>query len=337
MHRPRHRRKDPGRTGPLRNAGEAWRQAGPPEDSWEPEDDAPAAYGVRVGASVIDEQIRRGRRTAEDLHREPRGRDPRHGGYRSDFRYEDEEPRYRRDYESWPAYGGREGRGLLGMPMRYLERLLREILHQIVSVRPDPWKLAELLLQLQIEGISELARLGFGALGMMGPRWRDSYDEDVDRVTRDIDEGYQYDDEDDDEEPWTDEPRHWPAAPSTPTTVRSTVPIPIYVSSYERTEIDLDLPAGSQSLDLELEPPMAAGTDELPLPAFEGELVTFADGLTILRIEVPRELPAGRYLRRVLIRATGEPVGDLTVQVGDIPIVAAPAPARKPRKAKKSR
>ena len=326
MHRPRHRRKDPRRTRPLRSAGEAWRQTEPPEDSWEPEDswdvedDDPASYGVRVGSSVIEEQIRRGRRAAEDLHRESRGRRGHyHGGYRPGSWHGDEEPRYRHGYEPWPGYGDRGRRGLLGMPMRHLERLLREILHQIVSVRPDPWRLAELLIQLQIEAISELARLGFGALGMMGPRWGDSFDEDVDRVTRDIDEGYEYDDEDDDE-PWIDEPRHWPAAPSTPTTIRTTVPIPVYVSSHQRTEIELTLPAGSQSLDLEIEPTLVAGATRPTRPPFAAELVAFEDGPAILIVEVPRDLPAGRYQRRILVRATGDPVGELIVQLGDLPL-----------------
>lgn len=334
MHRPRHRRKDPKRTGPIRNAGEAWRERVPPEDPWASEGDDPASYGVRVGSSVIDEQIRRGRRMAQDLHREPRENDPRRGRSRPSSWYEDEEPPYRYGYgrEPWPASRG--GRGLFGMPLRHLERLLREVLNQIVSVRPNPWRLAELLLRLQIEAFSELARLGFGALGMAGmagPRWGDSYDEDVDRVTRDIDEGYEYDEEDEEdeeEEPWTDEPPGWPAAPSVPTVMRSTVPIPVHVWSHERTEIDLDLPAGSQSLDLEIEPPLAAGT-EPPQPAFEAELVAVAGGPTILRVNVPRDLPAGRYLRRVLIEATGEPAGTLTVQVGTVPPKASPKARKK--------
>lgn len=327
MHRPRHRRKDPKRTGPIRNAGEAWQRPGPPEDSWEPEDDDPASSGVRVGYSVLDEQMRRGRRTAETLHREPREGGSHRGGYRRDRgdlpRYEDEEPRYRNDYrrEPWSVAGDREGRGLLGMPVRHLERLVREILNQIVSARPNPLRLAELLLRLQIEAVTELARLGFSSLGMAAPRWGDSYEDDVDRVTRDIDESpYGFDDDEDEEageEDWVEEPRSWPAAPSTPTLIRATVPIPVYVSSYEKTEIDLELPAGSQSLDLVVESPLATGTEPAP-PAFEAELVELPGAPAILRIEVPRELPAGRYRRRVLIRATGEPVGALTVQVGDI-------------------
>lgn len=102
--------------------------------------------------------------------------------------------------------------------------------------------------------------------------------------------------------------------------VRSTVPIPVYVWSHEQTEIDLDLPAGSQSLDLAVEPPLAAGAGQAPQPAFEADFARLAAvaGTAVLRIDVPRELPAGRYLRRVLIRATGEPVGTLTVQVGQV-------------------
>jgi len=331
MHRPRYRRKDPKRTGPIRNAGEAWRKREPPEDPWEPKDDDPASYGVRVGSSVIDEQIRRGRRMAQDLHREPRERSSRHGGYRHETRYEDEEPRYRQGYEPWPA-GDRRGRGLFGMPVRHLERLLREILHQIVSVRPNPWRLAELLLQLQIEAISELARLGFGALGMLGPCGRDSFEEDVERVERDIDETLDEIEEEIDEEILEDELFDWPPVPSTLTTIKYTqVPIPIYVVSHKLTEVDLDLPAGAQYQELEVEPLVVTGTDHpvVSAPAFEAEFVALVDGPLILRIEVPRELPEGTYVRRILDCATGEPVGKITV--GLLAIPKSPIP-KKPRK-----
>jgi hypothetical protein len=200
---------------------------------------------------------------------------------------------------------------------------VREILRQIGSARPNPLRLAGLLFELQIEAIAELTRFGFGALGMASPRWEDRFDEDVDRVERDIEENFEEGFEEIDEEELAeedgDEPREWPPAPSAPTVIRASVPIPVYVWSHERTEIDLDLPPGSQSQDLEAETPLAAGTGRPPLPAFEAEFVALADGPAILRVEIPRELPAGRYLRRVVTRATGEPVGTLTVQVGAAP------------------
>jgi len=250
------------------------------------------------------------------------------------------EPRYRHDEEP----GSRRAGGpfhLLGMPLRHLERLVGEILRQVGSARPDPWRLAELLFRLQIEAISELARLGFGTLGTLGmaaPRWGDSFEEDADRVTRDLDETLEEIEEeweDLEEDEVEDERFDWPAAPSVPATVRSTVPIPVWVSSHERTEIDLELPAGAQSLDLVVEPPLSAGAGQPPHPAFEAEFVALAYGPVILRIEVPRDLPAGRYRRRVLVRAMGEPVGDLTVQLGTIPVVTVPPVAAVPKRARK--
>lgn len=282
----RQHRRDPLRTGPIRNSGELLRDG---ERASARSSDA-ASRGVYEGYRVIDEQIRRGRRTAQALDDEERN------------------DRYRQDRRRWP---GEERRyGLLELPLRQIERLAREILRQIASARPDPWRLAELILRLQLEAFSELARFGFRALGG-SPRWEDPFDEDDGQIDRDLDER---DDEEAEGEPW-----FWPPAPSTPTTIRSTVPIPILVSSHERTEIDLDLPAGSQSLDLEIEPPRVVGTGEDPLPAFEAELILLADGPPILRVEIPRHLPAGRYLRRVLLAATGEAVGELTVQVGTVP------------------
>lgn len=317
MDRPRHRRRDPRRTGPIRNAGEAWREEGFRRDPVGPTDDA-ASGGVREGYRVIEEQIRRGRRMAEELGNEPWDDDR----YDRDRR---ERPRYSRERHS--GYGeeesrsccGRDGFGLLGMPLRHLDRLVREILRQIGSARPDPWKLMELLFRLQIEAIAELARLGFGTLGMAKPRWEDPFDEDVRRVERDIDERLdEIDDMEEEDEP-EDDLWSWPAAPSVPTVIRSTVPIPVHVWAHERTEIDLDLPAGAHSLDLMAELPLETGTDQPVLPAFEAEFFMLAGGPVILRIEVPRDLPAGHYLRRVLMRATREPVGELSVRIGAIP------------------
>jgi hypothetical protein len=222
------------------------------------------------------------------------------------------------------------------MPLRHLDRLVREILRQVKSARPDPWKLIELLFRLQVEAVAELARLGFGTLGMVSPRGEDTFDRDHRRVEHDIDEGL--DEMDDVEEGEIEEELwDWPAAPSVPAVIRSTVPIPVYVWSHERTEIDLELPAGAHSLELEVEPPLATGTDQPALPAFEAEFVALADGPVILRIEVPRDLPAGRYLRRVLVRATREPVGDLTVQVGVIPAASAKGRPASPKPAQKAR
>lgn len=317
---PRHRRRDPLRTGPIRNSGELLRDGDPrraPARSFDA-----ASRGVSEGYRVIDEQIRRGRQTAQALDDDENRNDRSRGERRRWPRDErDERDDWRRDE--------RRGYNLLALPMRQIERLTREILRQIASARPDPWRLAELIFRLQLEAFSELARFGIGALGGFSPRREDPFDEDVERIDRDIDERYEEiqeeldyeEDEDDEDEPWL-----WSPAPSTPTTIRSTVPIPILVSSHERTEIDLDLPAGSQSLDLAIEPPMAVGAGEVPHPAFEAELIVLADGPPILRIEVPRDLPAGRYLRRVLIAATGEVVGGLTVQVG-----TASKPGPKPR------
>lgn len=304
MNRPRYRRRDPQRTGPIRSSGKVLRDEDPWRDFDRQDGDA-ASRGVREGYRVIEEQIRRGQRMARE-----------------------ERQRYRYDEEPWPGYEGR-GLGLLEMPVRHIERLTKEILRQIGSGRPDPWRLVELVCRIQFEVISELARLGFSALGA-GPRRRQDpcFDEDADLVARDIDERLDEMEEIEEEE-LEAEPWPWPAAPSAPATIRSTVPIPVYVSSHERTEIDLDLPAGSQSLELEVEPAMVSGTDQPAPSAFEAEFVAIADGLEILRIEVPRDLPAGRYRRRVLMRATGEPVGDLTVQVGTVPAAAAPRGRKK--------
>ncbi len=341
MDRPRHRRRDPQRTGPIRNAGEAWRKGAP--DPREPEDD-PASSGVREGYRVIDEQIRRGRRTAADLGPEPRaGQRRRSGERRRPSGYSDrpfdrdsascsEEPRSRYGDEPWHRHG--DGFRFLSMPMRHLERLLREILQQIGSARPDPWRLARLLFELQIEAIAELARFGFGSLGMVSPRWEDRFDEDVDRVARDIDETLEEVEEEWEgleEEEIEDERFDWTAAPSVPTTVRSTVPIPVYVVSHDRTEVDLELPPGAQSLDLAVEPQVMTGTDQYPHPAFAAIFVPLAYGPLILRVEVPRDLPAGVYPRRVVIRATGEPVGTLTVQVGTLPITPELSPKASPK------
>lgn len=322
MDRPRHRRRDPQRTGPIRNSGKVLRD----EEPWRNIDrqggDDAASRGVREGYRLIEEQIHRGRRMAQELDDEPRT---------GERYYRERRRRSRYDEEPWPRYGGggRGGFHLFEMPIRHIERLTREILRQIGSGRPAPWRLAELVFRLQIEMISELARLGFSVLGGGPPCWDDPFDRDADRVTRDIDESLDEIEEMEEEE-LEAEPWDWPAAPSTPTTIRSTVPIPVYVSSHERTEIDLDLPAGSQSLDLEVEPPMVSGTDQPAPPAFEAELVVIADWPAILRIEVPRGQPAGRYRRRILLRATGEPVGALTVQVGTVPAATAPK-ARKKR------
>jgi hypothetical protein len=215
-----------------------------------------------------------------------------------------------------------------------MEDLLREMLSQISSGRPSPWKLAEMICRLQLEAISEMARLGFSVFGgcpspIRPYRVQPYYERDANRVARHIDDTLDDIDELVEEEIEA-ESWDWPPAPSVPTTVRSTVPIPVYVSSHERTEIDLDLPAGSQSLDLEVEPPLMAGTEEPAPPAFEAEFVGIGGWPEILRIEVPRDLPAGRYLRRILVRATGEPAGALTVQVGAFPEIAVPK-ARKKR------
>ncbi len=329
MHRPRHRREDPQRTGPIRNAGGAWQERERQRAPEEPADDAVSA-GVRAGYRVIEEQIRRGRRMAQGLDDEPRT-------YERSDRDQRRRPRYPEEPgsgygEPWSRQGGPFH--LLGMPMRHLERLLREILQQIGSARPDPWRLAGLLFQLQVEAVSELARFGFGTLGMASPRWEDRFDEDVDRVARDIDETLE-----DVEEEWEgleeeeteDEQFDWTAAPSVPTTVRSTVPIPVYIMSHSRTEIDLELPPGAQSLDLVVEPQVVTGTGQYPHPAFEAIFVPLACGPRILRVEVPRELPAGVNPRRILIRATGEPVGELIVQVGTLPRAPEPGPKASPK------
>src|SRR3982750_2899763 len=131
MHRPRHRRRTPQRTGPIRNAGGVLRQGEPWQDPAGPSDDA-ASSGVRAGYRLIDEQIRRGRRMAEELDDEPRGEeDPRRARrdrQRRPWRdREDEEPRSR--YGERSRYGGGPF-DLLGMPLRQLQRLVTEILRQ---------------------------------------------------------------------------------------------------------------------------------------------------------------------------------------------------------------
>jgi hypothetical protein len=283
---------------------------------------------------VIEEQIRRGRRVAQGLGDGPRRHHHHHGHHHHGHHHdrEDWEPGYGEPgsgYDEQP-WGGSDPFRLLGMPMRHLDRLVREILRQIRSARPDPFRLAGLLVQLQIEAFSEITRLGFGAFGA-GPRWGDAFQEDVHRVQHDIDEGlheieeeeeyetYEAEQEEEEEE-LADEPWEWPAAPSAPTVIRASVPIPVYVWSHERTEIALDLPPGAQSQHLAVEPPLAVGTGEPPAPAFEADFVALADGPMILRVEVPRELPAGLYPRRIVTRATREPVGTLTVQVGTLPM-----------------
>ncbi len=342
MDRPRHRRRDPQRTGPIRHSGGAWAKGEPWHDPLEPEDD-PVSSGVREGYRVIEEQIRRGQRVAQGMDDEPRSRD-RYGR-------EHRERRGRRPRpgpeESWPGYdydvpprGGSDPFHLLSMPARHLGRLVQEILRQIGSARPDPLRLAGLLFQLQIEAIAELTRLGFSTLGL-GSRWGDAFQEDVYRVQHDIDEGVREIEEEEEEgygEWRDDEPGHgswdWRGIPGAPAVIHASVPIPVYVESHESTEIVLDLPPGSHLQSLEVEPPLAVGTAEPPAPAFEAEFVDLADGPVILRVEVPRDLPAGLYPRRIVTSATGEPVGTLTVQVGTIPKPSSKTPRKvspKPR------
>jgi hypothetical protein len=350
MDRPRQKRKDPQRTGPIRNVGEAWREEEPLRESARRRGDA-SSSGVREGYRVIEEQIRRGRRMAQELGEDDLGPGPQRrpgphrgpGPQRRPGPHRGPGPYHRPRSEDGcdEREGSWEGRGgfhLLGMPLRHLERLVREILRQVGSARPDPWRLAELLFRLQIEAISELARLGFGTLGMVAPRWGDSFEEDVDRVARDVDETLEEIEEeweDLEEDEIEDERFDWTAAASVPTTVRSTVPIPVYIVAHDRTEVDLELPPGAQSLDLVVEPQVVTGTDQYPHPAFEAIFIPLAYGPVILRVEIPRDLPAGRYLRRILVRATGEPVGDLTVQVGVTPIIIVPQGGAVAKKARK--
>jgi hypothetical protein len=273
---------------------------------------------VREGYRVIEEQIRRGRRMAQTLGEEDRSDHPSREGRR---------PR--------PGRREEEGGRLFARHVRRIEKLTREILRQIASGRPDPLRVSTLFFRLLLEAFSDLAVLGFDAMGALAPR-ADPFEEDVLRIERDCEESCEELEEelDEEEEPW-DEPLDWPPAPSVPTVIRSTVPIPVCVWSHERTEVDLELPAGAPSLDLVVEPPLATGTDQPALPPFSAELVALADGPVILRIEVPRDLPAGRYRRRVLVRATGEPVGDLTVQVGVPSVVTVPPVAAAPKKGPK--
>jgi hypothetical protein len=302
MDRPRRRRRDPERTGPIRNSGEALRDE-PRRSAARSWEDA-ASSGVREGYRVIDEQIRRGRRMAQELEEDDDRFDPRRGGRR----------------QRTQRTGGAR---LVETQMRHIGLLMQEILRQLGSARPDPWRLSELVFRLYIESITELTRFGFDVLGGLTSPRRDRFDEDVAGIGRDFEESYSAIEEEDDEEiDWDEEDAgewDWSSAPSAPTVIRSTVPIPVHVSAHKQTEIDLDLPAGSQSLELEVEPPPASSADTPALPAFEAEIVELPNGPAILRIEVPRELPDGHYRRRILIRATGEPAGNLTVQVGTVP------------------
>lgn len=312
MDRPRRiKRRDPRRTGPIRNAGGAWREGEPWRDSAWPGDDA-ASRGVREGYRVIEEQIRRGRRMAQEIGEEAWDEGP-----------------YDRRRRRRPGFGGEEGgrhgRGgfrFLEAQMRRTERLVQEILRQISSARPNPWRLAELVFRLYVESVSDLAFLGFDALA---PRREDCFDEETEWF--DSDEGCfdEFEDGEDDEdgEDLDGEPWDWPTS-GAPTVVRSTVPIPVHVSSHEQTEVDLDLPTGSQVRTFEVERPLTSGIAHPLRPAFDAELVALAGGLSILRIAVPHDLPAGRYQRRILSRATGEPVGTLTIQVGTVPAVEQP-------------
>lgn len=300
MDRPRRRRRDPERTGPIRNAGEAWRDE-PRRDSARRRDDA-ASSGVREGYRLIDEQIRRGRRMAQELEED-------------DDRFD---PGPRRGRQRTRRTGGAR---LVETQMRHIGLLMQEILRQLGSARPDPWRLSELVFRLYVESITELTRFGFDVLGGFTSPRRDRFDDDVAGIERDFEESYAEIEDEDDEE-WDEEDAgewDWSSAPSAPTVIRSKVPIPVYVSAHQRTEIDLDLPAGSQSLDLEVEPPPVSNADTPALPAFDAEIVELPNGPAILRVEVPRDLPDGHYRRRILIRATGEPAGDLSVQVGTVP------------------
>jgi hypothetical protein len=211
--------------------------------------------------------------------------------------------------------------------MRHLERLAREILDQVLSARPDPFRLAGLLFQLQIEAFSELARAGLGGWGGRRPDHFHPIDPD--------DEGEEHGHEPEGE-PWWD----WPAAPSAPTGIRSTVPIPVYVWSRVGTEIDLDLRPGSQDLDLRVE--RLRPVDSQPIPVHvhtethtdpephthtyvhgllpEAEFIS-VHGLTLLGVRVPPGQPAGRYRGVVRCWTGGEPLGTLTVEVEGIPTV----------------
>ena len=295
MDRPRQKRRHPERTEPIRNAGGAWR-----------EDDA-ASAGVRAGYRVIEEQIRRGRRMAQTLDEEDR-RDGRTAGAR------------RRQEDTGRSRGeSRGGFRLLETQMRHIGLLAREILRQMSAGRPDPWRLSELVFRLYAEAIGELARFGFGALGGLTGR-RDTFAADVDAIDRDIDDTWDGLDEFDDQEDEEGEvPWDWPAAPGAPAVIRTKVPIPVWIASEEATEVDLDLPAGTQLQDLEVEEPGSgdpSGVTEPGEPAFSAAFVALAEGPVILRIEIPHGLPAGLYVRRILDGSTDEPAGSLKVRVG---------------------
>ncbi|HET9211535.1 MAG TPA: hypothetical protein VFR03_14100 [Thermoanaerobaculia bacterium] len=307
MHRPRHRRRDPQRTGPIRNAGGAWKGGGPSYDPLDPNDDDAASSGVYRGYSVINEQMYRGYRTAEEVGGEPRS----HGPYGPERRERRPgpgygEPRHRdrghwhRHGDHWDWHGG--GPRFLSLPLRQLERLIDEILHQIGSARPDPFRLGGLLVQLQIEAVSELVRLGLGG-------WMDPYRGEVYHQPG-FDEPWEPDEEPEEDEPgW-----EWPAAPSSPVRVRATVPIPVYVWAEEGAEVDLDLRPGSQDLELRAE---ALQSVDAGHPAImDADFVPVAPGLTVLRVIVPPGQPSGRYRGVVRIRGAGRPVGTLTVEVG---------------------
>lgn len=310
---PRHRRRPPRRTGPIRNAGEAFRDGIPPSGSAPPWDDA-AAHGVREGYRMINEQIRRGHRAARELDGEdpyqPRAYAPYRGGRDSSS-----------DFQPRPS----DPQDVAG--------LVQEILRLLTSGRPSPWRLAELILRLQLAVVSQFAQLGLSTLGGFPaapqPYSRHSGytgDDYLYRNARQAEQevelyGEVLDWEEEDEEWEEDEDAwDWSGAPGAPTTIRANVPIPVYVSSRERTEIDLDLPAGVRLPELGIEPTWVSDAGLNVRPPFEAELVALVDGPVILRIDVPPDLPAGQYRRRVLDRATGQPVGAVVVQIGRFPV-----------------
>lgn len=332
MDRPRPRRPDPQRTAPRRNAGEAWRNPEPPRDDG-------ATRGVREGYRVIEEHIRRGRRAAEELdHEEPNGARRR---TRTD---RDDPERDRR----------REEPGMLGFLadlMRRTERLVREVLRQLQSGRPDPWRLAELIFRLHVESVSDLAAFGFASVGAWSPYREDRFARDVDHIVDDIEETFEHlaetddesDDNDEDDKPWA-EARTWPAGPHARTTIESTVALPVYVCSAVETHLQLDLSPDTPDRDLAVEtlwpapsdPPTASLSartktrsaakkarvqpkESAPSSTShisEVEILRLAGGPAILRLVVPRHLTQGRFHGRILRRSTGEPAGSLTVRLG---------------------
>ena len=184
-------------------------------------------------------------------------------------------------------------------------RTLEDVAGELTSSRPDLLRLAEIVLSAYVEAAADVARLGFDALGSLAPGWARELATDAEEWFEDLEELVA--------EPW-----QWTPGPSCPTTIKSTVPIPVVVWSHRPIRIDLDLVPGSQSGQLAIDTLSPGDRDKPPL--LDVDFVPVLNGPTLLRIRIDDDQPADTYRGQVFDPASGESVGQLTVGIGlDLP------------------